>query len=92
MSKLSYPLKKYIKAVESIAQEKGLADVRITPNKGSVVRFELYEKGESIPMSIWIIHHSHNRKKEIWSKEDYKKAARNLNCEYDFLMERIKNS
>lgn len=89
MPKLSYPLKKYIKAVESIAEEKGLSHVKVTPTKGSIVRFELFEKNVDIPTVIWTIHHSHNKKQEIWSKEDYKKAARNLCCEYDYFIKKI---
>lgn len=91
MPKLNYQLKKYTKAVESIAKENGLASVKVTPNKGSIIRFELFEEGQSNPMVIWTIHHSHNRKKQIWSKEDYKKAARNLNCEYDYFIEKIRS-
>jgi len=90
MPKLNYPLKTYIKVVKSIATEKGLSSVKVTPAKGSVVRFELFEKNMNIPMSIWVIHHTHNNKKEIWSKDDYRKAARNLGCDYLTFLEKFK--
>tara|TARA_B100000745_G_scaffold267052_1_gene192605 strand:- start:8 stop:283 length:276 start_codon:yes stop_codon:yes gene_type:complete len=82
MPKLSYPLKKYIKVVEFFVKENGLEQLKTVPNKGSVVRFEIYEVGSTKPLAMWVIHHGHTRKKEIWSPEDYKKAARCLNCDY----------
>ena len=91
MPKLNYPLKKYSKAVEKIAKENGLAEVKSFPTKGSIVRFELFEVGESIPMCFWVIHHGHDRKKEIWSKDDYRKAADRLNCSLDEFVKRVKD-
>ncbi len=91
MPKLNYQLKKYKKAVLEIALSKGLVNVRVTPTKGSTVRFELFEKNMSVPMSIWIIHHSHDRKQEIWSREDYRKAARNLCCSEEEFLNKIKS-
>ena len=92
MQKLNYPLKKYRKAVEDIAEQNGLSHVNVVPNGGSVVRFELFEKDSKIPCTFWVIHHSHNHKKEIWSKDDYRKASVNLNCSYEDFVEKVKNS
>ena len=90
MSRLSHPLKKYKKAVEQLAEKNGVS-VTVTATKGSIVRFELFEPDAAIPMSIWVIHHSHNKKKEIWSKEDCKKAARNLCCTYEEFVECVRS-
>ncbi len=89
MQKLNFPLKKYIKLVEKIAEEKGLASVKITPTKGSIVRFELFEQGIDIPMGIWTIHHEHNKKQTIWSKDDYRKAAAHLVCSLEEFIKRL---
>lgn len=91
MPKLNYPLKKYEKAVREIARKNGLFDVKVTATKGSIVRFELFEKNMSVPMSIWVIHHTHDRKQQIWSREDYKKAARNLCCSEEDFLNKIKS-
>jgi len=91
MPKLNHQLKKYIKAVEAIARENGLASVKVTHTKGSIVRFELFEHNQTIPMSIWVIHHTHNKKREIWSREDYKKAARNLGCDFEIFIKKIQS-
>lgn len=89
MLKPKSSLKTYIKVVEKIAEERGLASVKITPAKGSVVRFELFENGQNVPMSIWTIHHEHNKKQIIWSKDDYRKAADRLVCTYEEFIERL---
>ena len=90
MPKLNYPLKKYIKVIERIAKMNGLDRVESIPNKGSIIRLELYKKNRDEPLVMWTIHHSHSRKKEIWSPEDYKKAARNLNCDYRVFLDEFK--
>lgn len=90
MPKPNYPPKKYTKIIEQIAKENELDRVEVIPNKGSIVRFELYEKERSTPLVMWTIHHRHNRRKEIWSPEDHKKAARNLNCDYGEFLKRFK--
>lgn len=90
MPRLSYELNSYIKAVENLALKKGFDKVLNIKTGGSVVRFELFLKNESKPTSMWVIHHDHNRKKTIWSKEDYKKAASRLQCTYDELIDEIK--
>ena len=68
MPKLNYPLKAYIKAVELMAEKKGLL-VNVVPNKGSVVRFELFEKNNKVPMCMWVIHHSHKGNKRRFGPE-----------------------
>jgi hypothetical protein len=89
MQKLNYQLKDYIKAVEAIAKEKGLDKVETFSKGGSVVRFELFEVGNSTPCAFWVIHHEHNKKKTVWSKEDYKKAVIRLNCSFEDLLKKI---
>ena len=79
MQRLNYQLKDYIKAVEKIAEEKGLSHVNCKPTTGSIIRFELFEKNATTPFVFWTVHHEHNRKKVIYSKEDYRKAAVRLN-------------
>jgi hypothetical protein len=88
MPRLSYPLKKYEKAVEQIAHENGL--VLKTVNKGgSIVRFELFEPNNDIPTLFWVIHHEHKKKKHVVSKEDYKKAAIRLGCSLGEFIQKI---
>jgi hypothetical protein len=91
MPRLNYQLKYYIKAVERIAKDKKLARVVITPTKGSIVRFELFEEGIEVPKSIWTIHHGHDRRQEIWSKDDYRKASVNLNCTLEDFIKEIRS-
>ena len=87
MQRLNFQLKTYIKAVELIAKEKGLSHVKCKETTGSVVRFELFEVGESDPCSFWIIHYTHDRKRIVWSKEDYRKAADRLSCTMDYFIQ-----
>ena len=75
-----YPLKDYIKAAEKLAAKKGLR-LEVTPGKGSAVRFDVFMAGEIEPWEIWAVHTSHTKKREIWSKEDYKKPDRCLGLE-----------
>ena len=92
MPRLNYPIKKYQKAVEKIASEKDLF-VKVVAKKGSVVRFELFEDGCDVPLAFWVVHHSHgDRKKIIWSKEDYRKAATRLNCTLEEFTKRVASS
>lgn len=88
MQRLNYQLKLYIKAVEKIASDKGLS-VKNKPTKGSVVRFDLFEQGGTTPSTFWIIHHEHNKKQIVWSKEDYRKAADRLACTLEKFIETI---
>lgn len=89
MQKPNYPLKNYIKAVEQLVLEKGLSHIRVVSKGGSIVRFELFEHGEEIPASFWVIHHGHNKNKSIISKEDYRKAATRLMCTTEDFIEKI---
>ena len=91
MPKLNYPLKKYVKAVSAIAKKNGFERVEHFPTKGSIVRFELFRIDQEVPTAFWVVHHNHSRKKEIWSKEDYKKAAMRLNCSVDELISSIQS-
>jgi hypothetical protein len=90
MPKLKFQLKHYIKAVESIAEPMKLT-VQVTATTGSIIRFELFESGQKVPRSIWVIHHSHDRRQEVWSKDDYRKAALNLSCTTEEFIDRIKS-
>jgi hypothetical protein len=78
MPKLSYPLNIYIKAVEQLVTESNFERVRVKETTGSIVRFEVFIPGEIDPTSIWIIHYGHDRKKTVWSKDDYKKPPKHL--------------
>lgn len=92
MPKLNYPLKKYRKAVESIAEEKGIARINIVPNKGSAVRFEVFRgASDVVPASMWVIHHSHEKKQIVWSRDNYRKAAEHLGCTLGEFMQRIES-
>jgi hypothetical protein len=91
MQRFNYPLKLYIKAVEKIANDKGLSHVKCKATKGSVVRFELFEVGVSVPCTFWVIHHEHNKKQVVWSKDDYRKAADRLSCTLEELIETIED-
>jgi len=92
MPKLNYPLKKYRKAVEVIAEEKGIARINVVPNKGSAVRFEVFrEVTDSVPASMWVIHHSHERKQIVWSKDNYRKAAEHLGCTLEEFIQKIES-
>jgi hypothetical protein len=78
MPKLNYPLNIYIRAVEQLVLESNFERVRIKETTGSIVRFEVFIPGENEPTSIWVIHYAHDRKKSVWSKEDYKKPPKHL--------------
>ncbi len=70
-----------------MVKKKELSHLKWKETKGSIVRFELFEKGRKNPTVFWTVHHEHNRKKVIWSKEDYRKAAVRLNCTLDEFIE-----
>ncbi len=92
MQRLNYPLKHYIKAVEALVEESsGLSRVTWKETKGSIVRFDLFEEGrDDAPCEFWTIHYEHNdRKKPVWSKEDYRKAAARLRCTFEKFIETI---
>lgn len=70
---LGLSLKDYIKAVEICISEK-YGGLEHYPNRGSAYTFAIFEKkGDKEPCVIWSIHHGHNKKKELWSKDDFKK-------------------
>ncbi len=82
-----YKLESYIKAVEELARRNRLI-VRVENKKGSAVAFKVFLRAtDSTPDSVWVIHTQHTRKREVWSKEDYRKPSRNLGGEVeDFLI------
>ena len=80
MQKLNYPLNVYIKAVEILARTKGFREVKIFNKDGSVVHFEVFLGTDIIPHSMWNVHSLHDKKRTVYSKEDYKKVTRHLNC------------
>lgn len=66
-------LKDYIKAVEICILEK-YGHLKHYDNGGSTHTFEVFEKkNDDIPCVIWGIHFGHDKKKEIWSRDDLKK-------------------
>lgn len=91
MPKPSYPLKKYIKAAEKLAKIKGFDRIEYEAATGSIIRFELFLPNESEPTSFWIIHHDHNGKKTIWSRDDYRKAADRMNATEDEFLDILRN-
>lgn len=78
MQKFSYKLKTFIKAIEVIAKQKGL-ELRMVNKKGSGIRFELFRPNASLPENLWVVHTEHEAAKRITSRQDYKKAAYELN-------------
>lgn len=85
MQRFSYKLKTFIKAIEVIANQKGL-QLKIITKKGSGIRFELFRSNSSIPENFWVVHTEHEASKRITSKQDYKKAAYELNIDVkDFI-------
>lgn len=74
MSKpLNLKLKDYIKAVEICIGEK-YGHLKHGYNGGSVYSFEVFEKkDDDQPTIVWVIHFGHNKKREIWSRDDLKK-------------------
>ncbi len=90
MPRLSYPLKTYIKAAEKLAKAKGFSKVEYYSKSGSGWRFEAFIGQEAIPTSFWVVHTEHNKKKEITSMEDYRKAVRVLNATFEEFLEILK--
>lgn len=92
MQKLNYPLNAYIKAVEIMLEKKHLQCLKVYNKSGSAVHFDLFEIGNEVPVSMWQVHTEHKNKRRIISKEDYKKAARCLNCsleEFIFILDSV---
>lgn len=92
MQKLNYQLKTYIKAVEILTIRKGFESLKIHNKSGSAVHFELFLKGEIVPHNVWQVHTEHNKRKNIISKEDYKKGAKNLNISLEEFIEILKEN
>lgn len=90
MQKLNYALKTYIKAVEILAKTKGFREVKNYNSSGSAVHFEVFIGTETIPHSMWQVHGSHDKKRTVYSKEDYKKVTRHLNCTLEEFLEILK--
>lgn len=86
MQKFSYKLKTFIRAIEIIAKQKGL-ELKMFNKKGSGIRFELFKSGTSTPENFWVIHTEHESAKRITSKQDYKKAAYELNITIEEFVE-----
>lgn len=70
-----YPLNEYIKAAERLAAQKGF---RLEVGMGSknAIRFDVFMAGETQPWDFWTVHTNHNKRREVWSKEDYRKPDR----------------
>lgn len=60
-----------------MAATKGLR-VEAFYGKHNAIRFEVFRVGSSELLDFWTIHTEHSRKREIWSREDYKKPNRHL--------------
>ena len=90
MSQLQHSLNDYIKVVELFVARKGFDKVKYFGQKGSSVRFELYMQKESVPCSMWVIHTEHDKKRSIWSREDYKKGANRLDVSLEDFMAAFK--
>lgn len=70
---INLKLKHYCKAVEICILEK-YEHLKHYDNGGSAHTFEVFEKkDDDHPAIIWAVHFGHNKKKEIWSREDVKK-------------------
>ena len=90
MPRLSYPLNTYIKATEKLAKIKGFSKIEYYSKSGSGWRLEAFIGQETVPTSFWVIHTEHTKKKEITSKEDYRKAVRVLNATLEEFLEILK--
>ncbi|KKP85825.1 hypothetical protein A3B84_02265 [Candidatus Nomurabacteria bacterium RIFCSPHIGHO2_02_FULL_35_13] len=90
MQKLNYPLNTYIKAVGILAKTKGFREVKIFNKNGSAVHFEVFLGTDTVPHSMWNVHSLHDKKRTIYSNEDYKKATRNLSCTVEEFLEILK--
>ncbi len=87
MQKLKYPLNIYIKAVEIIAKTRGFSRIEVNNKSGSAVRFDAFVGADTEPHSMWVVHSSHDKKRTIIAKEDYRKVPRHLNCTLEEFVE-----
>ncbi|MEX2014192.1 MAG: hypothetical protein WD896_02450 [Parcubacteria group bacterium] len=70
---LNLKLRDYCKAVEICIEEK-YGHLKHYDNGGAEHTFLVFEKkDDDKPAVIWSVHFGHNKKKEIWSREDFKK-------------------
>ena len=90
MQRLDYALKTYIKAVEILAKTKGFRGIRVYNSDGSAVHFDAFVGTDTVPHSMWQVHALHDKKRTIYSKEDYKKVAKHLNCTMEEFLEVLK--
>lgn len=92
MQRPNYQLKTYIKAVELLYKKKGFSALDYREGrKGSAYHFELFRSGEIEPHTVWQVHTDHTKKRIITSREDYRKAARNLMITEEEFMDTLKN-
>ena len=88
-----YQIKVYVKAVHEMAKLKGFHGVEYFRGSKNAYRFEVFLPNEVEPTSFWTIHVSHNRKEEVWSKDDYRKPDIHLNGrsgEFVEILEKVK--
>ncbi|MEK7081254.1 MAG: hypothetical protein AAB902_02615 [Patescibacteria group bacterium] len=90
MQRLDYALKTYIKAVEILAKTKGFSKIEFHSKSGSAVRFEAFVGNDTVPHSMWVVHVLHDKRKTIYSKEDYRKVTVNLVCTMEEFLEVLK--
>ncbi|MEK7187138.1 MAG: hypothetical protein AAB690_02475 [Patescibacteria group bacterium] len=74
-----YRLNDYLKAVTILAEQKGFRVEYFLGNKNAI-RFEVFRKEQDEIWEMWTIHTEHSKKKEVWSKEDYRKPDQHLNA------------
>lgn len=74
-----YPLKEYIKAVEILAERKKLR-VAVSYSSKNAIRFDVFREEEAEPHEMWVIHTEHTKRREVWSKEKYRKPDRCLDA------------
>jgi len=72
-----YPLNDYIKAAEILGSRRNLIVKSMNATRGSAVRFEVYDQN-GVLMDFWTVHTEHDRRRFIWSKEDYRKPDKHL--------------
>ncbi len=91
MQRLNYPLNKYIKAAEKIALANGFSRIEIVQKRGSVVRFDVFQPNESKPCNMWTVHTEHNKKRNIISKDDYRKMSVYLKSSMEQVIETLES-
>lgn len=83
-------LKDYCKAVEVCIEESGYGHLRHYDSGGSVHSFEVFkDKNDDAPSVVWIVHFSHNKKKEMWS-DDIKKIYQKTSVPKERFIEVLK--